>query len=169
MELLIPGLILVALMVWASTKIKKTAADAFKEEQIDTGAYSLRKPEGFLHVIGDEHHELMAYSREYGKGDSTGVRQATIELDILHDSSLENAIESIQQSAISSELTSRSEIEAELNTEETANESTVSAVYRIVATRDRVYRLRFAVLPEHKDDYLRRIDETFESFTIKHA
>ena len=169
MELLIPGLILVALMVWASTKIKKTAADAFQEELIETDAYSLRKPEGFLHVIGDEHHELMAYSREYGKGDNTGVRQATIELDILKDTSLENVTEWIQQSAISSEVTSRSETEAELNSEETANESTIHAVYRIVAKRDGVYRLRFAALPEHKDDYLRRIDETFESFTIKHA
>ena len=169
MELLIPGLILVALMVWASTKIKKTAADAFQEEHIETDAYALRKPEGFLHVIGDDNHELMAYSREYGKVDNTGVRQATIELDILHDSSVENAIESIRQSAVSTELTSRSETEAELNTEEAANESTVSAVYRIVARRDSVYRLRFAVLAEHKDEYLRRIDETFDSFTIKHA
>ena len=169
MELLIPGLILVALMVWASTKIKKTAADAFQEEFIETDAYSLRKPEGFLHVIGDEHHELMAYSREYGKGDNTGVRKATIELDILPDTNLENAIESIRQSAISTDITSRSETEAEVNTEETANESTVYAVYKIVEKRDSVYRLRFAVLSEHKDEYLRKIEEAFESFTIKHA
>ena len=32
MELLIPGLILVALMVYASTKIKKAAAAAFEPE-----------------------------------------------------------------------------------------------------------------------------------------
>src|SRR5688500_15102343 len=118
MELLIPGLILVALMVWASTKIKKTAADAFEEEFIETEAYSLRKPEGFLHVIGDEHHELTAYSREYGKGDNTGVRQATIELDILHDTSVENAIDGIQKSATSTEVMSRSETEAELHRSE---------------------------------------------------
>ena len=69
--LIILGLILVALMVWASTKIKKTAADAFEPEFIETDAYSLQKPEGFLHVIGDETHEFMAYSKDFGKGDES--------------------------------------------------------------------------------------------------
>ena len=167
MELLIPGLILVALMVWASTKIKKTAADAFEEEFIETDAYTLQKPEGFLHVIGDEEHELMAYSREYGKGDNTGIRQATIEIDIFPGTELDDAINAVRQSATSVDLSSRSETQCELVSEETANELTLSAVYKIVAASGDAYRLRFAVLPEHKTDYLRRIEETLESFTIK--
>lgn len=167
MELLIPGLILVALMVWASTKIKKTAADAFEPELIKTDDYSLQKPEGFLHVIGNEDHEFMAYSKDYGKGDKIGTRQATIELDVLRGEDLSAVRDSISRSAESFDVSVNTPGLSELSTKETANESVVSAFYKIVAAKDAIFRLRFAVLDEHKDDYLRRIDETFDSFTIK--
>lgn len=167
MELLIPGLILVALMVWASTKIKKTAADAFEPEFIETDAYSFQKPEGFLHVIGDEEHEFFAYSKEFGKGDATGIRQATIEIDVLRGEDLSAVRDSITGSAESFDVTVDTPALAELNSKETANESAVNAFYKIVAAEDAVFRLRFAVLDEHADDYLGRINETFDSFTIK--
>jgi hypothetical protein len=167
MELLIPGLILVALMVWASTKIKKTAADAFEPEFIETDAYSVQKPEGFLHVIGDEDHEFNAYSKDFGKGDNIGTRQATIEIDVFRGEGVGAVRDSITESAESFEITVDTAALCEINTEETANESVVSAFYKIVAADDSVFRLRFAVLPEHKDDYLRRIDDTLDSFTIK--
>ncbi|MEO8041611.1 MAG: hypothetical protein ABI646_03275 [Acidobacteriota bacterium] len=167
MELLIPGLILVALMVWASTKIKKTAADAFEPEFIETETYSLQKPEGFLHVIGAEEHEFMAYAKDFGKGDSTGIRQATIEIDFISGENVRAVRDSIRRAAINSELRAESGATCELLAEETANESSTSAFYKIVGAGDDVYRLRFGVLPEHKDEYLRRIDETLESFTIK--
>ena len=48
MEILIPGLILVGLMVWVSTRIKRNAAKAFEREEIETAEFSLTKPEGFL-------------------------------------------------------------------------------------------------------------------------
>src|SRR5687767_8261126 len=51
MELLIPGLILVALMVYASTRIKRTAAAAFDRETVDTEDFIIQKPEGFLHNL----------------------------------------------------------------------------------------------------------------------
>jgi len=167
MELLIPGLILVALMVWASTKIKKTAADAFEPEFIETDVYSLQKPVGFLHVIGDEDHEFMAYSKDFGKGDNVGTRQATIEIDVLRGDDVDAVRDSTTDSAESFDITVDTPALSELNTEETANESSVSAFYKIVAADNSVFRLRFAVLPEHKDDYLRRIDDTLDSFTIK--
>src|SRR5436189_43661 len=88
MELLIPGLILVALMAWASTKIKKRAADAFEAETVETDRYILQKPEGFLHVLGDSDHEFYAYSREFGEGTSSKIRRATIEIDVLRSANL---------------------------------------------------------------------------------
>src|SRR5215218_10285538 len=118
MELLIPGLLLVALMVWASTKIKKTAADAFEAEFIETENYSLQKPDGFLHVIGDEEHELRAYSKEFGKGDNTGIRQATIEIDVFRGSDLESVRNSVKEAASKSEVTHQTPNVCELNTEE---------------------------------------------------
>src|SRR3954462_6162642 len=78
MELLIPGLILVALMVWASTKIKRKAADAFSAEHIEGDGFTLEKPDGFLsksYVEGA--HLFDAYSKEYGTGTAADVRAAT--------------------------------------------------------------------------------------------
>jgi hypothetical protein len=167
MELLIPGLILVALMVWASTKIKKTAADAFEPEFIETADYSLQKPDGFLHVIGDEEHEFFAYSKDFGKGDNTGVRQATIEIDLFSSGDVSTVRDSITKSAESFDITIDTPELSEINTEETANESAVNAFYKIVAAGDAIFRLRFAVLNEYKDDYHGRVVETLDSFTIK--
>ena len=53
MEILIIGSLIVALMVYASTKIKRSAAQAFEEETIETDEFYLVKPEGFLNPIGN--------------------------------------------------------------------------------------------------------------------
>ena len=167
MELLIPGLILVALMVWASTKIKKSAADAFQAELIETDAYSLQKPEGFLHVLGDPEHELRAYSKENGKQSTSGERQATIELDVIPDRDIATVRDAIEMAASRFEVRTESANVCELEADEAATESHVNAFYKIVKSGSSVYRLRFAVLSEHKDEYLRRIQETLDSFTVK--
>ncbi len=170
MELLIPGLILVALMVWASTKIKKRAADAFESELIETDRYSLLKPEGFLHVIGDPDHELAAYSREFGENDKLGIRRATIELDVLPASDFETECESLRRIAKSADAVLENDAgdqTCRIKIEETANEITVDAVYKIVGARDAIYKLRFAVLPEHADEYLGRIDLALDNFIVR--
>ncbi len=70
MEILIIGVIVVALMVWASTRIKRSAAEAFEEEAIDTDDFSLVKPEGFLSPVeNDEYLAFYAYSKEFGEED----------------------------------------------------------------------------------------------------
>lgn len=167
MELLIPGLILVALMVYASTKIKKRAAAAFEPEFIETDTYTLEKPEGFLHVIGDPGHEFIAYSKEFGVGDDARHRQATIEIDVFSNDDLETVCEAISASADSHDVRSRSETTCIIETDETANETTVKGLYKVVATQTAVYRLRFSALAKHADDHLRRMNETVASFTVK--
>ncbi len=167
MEILIPGLILVALMVWASTKIKKRAADAFEAEFIETDTYSLQKPEGFLHVIGDPAHEFRAYSKEFGKDSNSGVRQATIEIDIFRDNDLTGVRDLTESSAAVTKIRAEGPDTFELETKETANEIDVDAVYKLVVRDNWVYRLRFAVLGEHSEDHLRKIEETVDSFTVR--
>ncbi len=167
MEILIPGLILVALMVWASTKIKKRAADAFEAELIETDEYRLNKPEGFLHVIGDEKHELSAYSKDFGKNDNSGIRQATIELDVFRGGVLNQIRDDVVGGSTDARVTSQTGTACEIDSEEAANEIPIRTFYKIVAAGDAVYRLRFAALSEHVDDYLRKIKETLDSFVIK--
>jgi hypothetical protein len=160
MELLIPGLILVALMVYASTKIKQRAAAAFDAEPIETDVYSIDKPEGFLHVIGSDKHLFEAYSREFGAHEDDGNRRATIEIDVLTDRSFLND-HPVEWDRTGPLRTGRFE------REETANDITLNAIYKIVETHDALYRLRFAVIAEHKDEYLDKISDTLDSFTVK--
>ena len=78
MELLIPGLILVALMAYVSTRIKKSAARAFEAEQITGDGFSLEKPDGFLVRTGAYDGLLFdAYSKDFGTGPAENVRAAT--------------------------------------------------------------------------------------------
>jgi hypothetical protein len=167
MEFLIPGLILVALMAWASTKIKKTAASAFEAETIETDNYSLQKPEGFLHVLVDSDHELYAYSKEFGEGPSSKLRRATIEIDILNNTSLAQVRNATKSSADDVEIVRETASECEMETEETANETSVRGFYKIIAAQNVVYRLRFAALSAHVNEYVERINNTLDSFSVR--
>src|SRR4051794_7750972 len=83
MEILIIGLILVALMVYASTRIKRTAAAAFERETIETDTYVIQKPEGYLHKLnGDPQFLFEAYSREFSKSDPK-LRLGTAKIDVI--------------------------------------------------------------------------------------
>ena len=166
MELLIPGLILVALMVYASTKIKKRAAEAFEPETIENQRYTLQKPEGFLHVIDSPRHDFEAYSKDYSDDDSS--RRATIEVDIIRDTDLKSVRESLRDGPAHFDVTEETENVCRIETEEAANENGLKVFYKLVDSRaGAVYRLRFAVMAKHEDEYLDRIEATLDSFTLK--
>lgn len=166
MELLIPGLILVALMVYASTRIKKRAAEAFEPETIETERYTLQKPDGFLHVIDSPRHDFEAYSKEYADDDSS--RRATIEVDIFRGTDLESVGESLRDASALFDVTKETENTWRVETEETANETGLKVFYKLVDTRaGPIYRIRFAVMAKHEDEYLDRIEEALNSFTLK--
>src|ERR1044072_6257842 len=77
MEILIIGIVVVALMAYVSTKIKKSAARAFEPETIETDEFIIVKPEGFINPINDESaFAFEAYSKEFGTGDAKNLRQA---------------------------------------------------------------------------------------------
>jgi len=166
MELLIPGLILVALMAYASTKIKKRAAEAFEPELIETDAYRIQKPEGFLHVINSPDHDFEAYSKEFDEGDFR-IRRAKIEVDVFRDNDMQGVVKLIRQNASRTEITSETGTVTMVEADEAANEISLNAVYKIVAGAEAIYRLRFAVINRHRDDYSDKIDDTLESFALK--
>ena len=85
MEILILGILIVALMVFVSTKIKKNAAQAFEREIIETEEFSLIKPEGLLHPLRDNSEfAFEAYSKEFGDEDLRNFWRANAEL-LVHD------------------------------------------------------------------------------------
>ena len=172
MEILIPGLFLVGFMIWASTKIKRNAAEAFEREEVETPEFSLVKPEGFLAPVDPAEGTLFsAYSRDFGRDESGRVRQAAIELRRFGDANLEEVCERVK--AESSGL-----IEEQfgvINEAKCANIVVATLVdgvpvdiyHKMIAARDAVFQLSVTVLPDHKEDYLRRIDELLASFTLK--
>lgn len=172
MELLIPGLILVALMVWASTKIKDKAAAAFVPETIETDEFEIRKPDGFLHVVNDDSGlAFRAYSKEYGKNELNGDRQATIELTMHRDSDIDRVSASIKED--NAVLTN---VQSYLDGGENAMTFVIDQAdseprrvrhYKLVARGKSVFELCFSVLYHYRDEFTVEIDETFTNFQAK--
>src|SRR5438067_6433543 len=99
MELLIPGLILVGLMVYASTRIKRSAARAFEAETVETAEFTLYKPDGFLSVLnGDPAYAFEAYSKDFGTGDDKNVRAARATIRVLDGIDLNKAVANVKNS-----------------------------------------------------------------------
>lgn len=169
MELLIPGLILVALMVWASTRIKKNAAAAYLEETVETDRFSIRKPEGFLSPVDPPAGTIFtAYSREFGEEPAESIRRALVEVTEQPEMSLPDARLLIAEN---SDIVSEGEAELFGDTKAVRIQATrledgteIKESYKLIDTGDSILQLRFSVISEHEDEYSRKIDEVLDSF-----
>ncbi len=171
MELLIPGLILVALMVYASTKIKKTAAAAFEAETIETDDFVLEKPEGFLNILNrDPALEVDAYSREFGVETTADIRQARIEVRHYRVCKMDEAIAILQEkSTIKSDI---SEVINErkyrlIEAERIEKGIGYCETFKLTEKGKDVFELKVIALEEKNDDISRKIDDIVLSFAVK--
>jgi hypothetical protein len=171
MELLIPGLILVALMVYASTRIKKTAAAAFEPESIETDKFVIEKPEGFLTVLnGDASLEYEGYSKEFGDDGAEDIKQARIEVRSFSDSKLVAAISRIK--AATKVVSNISEVIGEkkyaLIEAETTNKNIgMLEFYKIAESGGGVLELKVIALAETNPEVARKIETVVASFLVK--
>ncbi len=171
MELLIPGLILVALMVYASTRIKKTAALAFELEMIETDDFVIEKPEGFLSVIsGNPELDFEAYSREFGEDDATEVKQARVEVRLLENTRLGDAVARIKKS--SKVISNLSEVIGDrkyslIEAERVENGVGMLDFYKLTEVGPAVRQLRIIALNETNIDIARKIEKIAASFLVK--
>lgn len=171
MELLIPGLILVALMVYASTRIKKTAAAAFDAESIDNETFSLEKPDGFLTVLNGNPELLFeSYSRVFGDEPAENIRQARIEVRRLAASTPEKAAKGVG-----------SEAKVNSKTTEVVNERKYTLVeaeriekgigyvdlYKMTADGGDVVQLKITALEQTSEEIANKIQSLSSSFTVK--
>ncbi|MEQ1761874.1 MAG: hypothetical protein ABL984_01880 [Pyrinomonadaceae bacterium] len=172
MELLIPGLILVAVMVWLSTRIKKNAAAAFDAEGVETDRFSIRKPEGFLHVLNDDSGlAFRSYSKDFGKIGDKEVRRATIEIE----SHAGTDIESVK-SAIEGQAEEIAFYEAYLDAEEKAAWMTSSHIidggeyevsHKLVTRGADVWEARGKILAEYRKELTEIIEAALDSVRVK--
>jgi hypothetical protein len=177
MEILFVGGLLVALMVYVSTRIKKSAAAAFEREMIETESFRLVKPEGFINpVVENSKYAFEARSKDYGESRAgRDIPRANFTLSVLANGDFEKVCREAKDSScqILSEnlLTENTEgekkylLEAEQNSDDTERR-----VYRKIVENQRqqkVYDLKLSVLQEFRDEYNDKINEILEGFGTK--
>ncbi len=172
MELLIPGLILVALMIWASTRIKKNAAAAFAAETVETDEFVVEKPEGFLHVLNDESGlAFRSYSKEFGTVGKKEVRQATFEIEAHRDTSIEEVRNEIAESSESVEseqpYLDGGEKATVLTTKMIEDGAEFEVLTKLVSRGNDVYEARASVLSDHREENLGKMETAVERLRVK--
>ena len=176
MEILIVGAILVAVMVAVSTKIKKSAANAYIEETIKTDDFIIVKPDGFIHPLNENSkHAFAAHSKEMGKAEAEEFYQAEVKIKAFSDTSFDEATKKIKLSGnkILSEKTLDDPPQNQricfLETEETKNKTKIFSFWKIVENiqKGKIYELQIRVLEDFRDEYRERIDKMLESFAVR--
>lgn len=172
MEILIPGLMLVGFMIWASTRIKRNAARAFEREEIETPEFSIVKPEGFLSVVDPPGGLLFsAYSKEFGVEAAERIRRATAEISSFPDAHFDEITEraKVESNGTISEQTSiiNGRKCANIVMERLEQGVVLESHYTIASSPEAVHQLVVSVLPEYKDEFQSRIDTLLGSFSVK--
>ena len=172
MEILIPGLILVALMVFLSTKIKKSAAKAFEEEQVETDEFRLTKPAGFLWPLDDEKDGLVwsARSKELGEGINSKIRRATAEIRRRPERNMDQAAKIIASGM--DEVKEGPDIAADrksisFNGFESVGDVRFASFHKVISGPKGVLDLNVRALYDHADNFMGGMEELRESFSSR--
>lgn len=147
MEIWIVGGIIVALMIYASTKIKKLSAQAYEREIIETNEFSIIKPEGFLNPV-ESKFAFEAYTKDFGTDEAEEIRQAHVALTI--KDTPDPGSEDLTETQISDE-----------------KGVSMKIFRRLVRRNHKIYELTAIVLEENLADLEGKINEMLKSFTVK--
>ena len=171
MELLIPGLLLVALMVYASTRIKRVAAEAFEAESIERDAFTIEKPVGFLNVIAPKSPFLLeGYTKEFGVEDRSDIKQAKYEIRLRTHTNLKQLVKEITSDK--KVISNSTEVVNEIKYQQIAIENERSGIsyidhYRLTETKDGVFQLKIVTLIELSDDISAGVETMLSTFRLK--
>lgn len=171
MEFVIPGLILVALMVYASTKIKRRAAEAFEPEHIETEQFLIEKPDGFLNVLNrDPSLELDIYSKQYGSDEASGFRAARVELRIYQKRTLAFATKALEESTkVTSKVSEMIDGKKYIVLEAESVEKGLGfrEIYKLAEKGGRVFELKLRTLEDADGDIAAKAEQMLVSFEVK--
>lgn len=176
MEIWFVGIIVVALMIYASTKIKKSAATAYEPEEIEAEDYRLTKPAGYLHPFKDDStFAFEAYTKEFGDEESKNFRRSRATLKITSDSDFETVCKQAKKTA--DKITAKRFVEdtpAEqkifyLETAKSENGVEFSTMWKIVESRARrkIYQFQVSFLEEFREDWAESARALVASFEVK--
>jgi len=166
------GVILVALMVFVSTKIKKSAAQAFEQEAIETEDFKITKPNGFINPINEDSAVAFeAYTKELGENEAKNFRQAQANLRIIRDSNFEAVCGNAKASA--DKILSESAFENPrvylLESERIEKGVSIISSWKIVENiqKRKIYELKISIIEAYREDYATRANEMINSFIVE--
>ncbi len=176
MEILIVGVVIVALMAYVSTKVKKSAAEAFEREEIETETFRITKPEGFLHPLNDESaFAFEAYTKDLGTDEARNIRRARATLRVFSNLDFQTICKDTKNSC--GKILSKRYVEDApdghktflLESEKTETEVTNFSSWKIIENRQqkKIYELQVAVLEDYREELADKIDEMIASFKVK--
>jgi hypothetical protein len=169
MEILIIGVFVVALMIYTSTRIKKSAAQAYEEETVETDEFSLVKPEGFLNPIRRESEfAFEAYSKDYGEDDAETIRQGLITVKVFTDQKFAQVCKLTRQSV--DQVLSEENVDNRtfwLKGIKTEKDIDTEIYHKIIAENQKVFDLKITLLAKVEADYIERTEKALESFRVK--
>lgn len=148
MEIWIIGIIIVGLMVYVSTRIKKESKRAYQAEVFETEHLQIEKPEGFLIPIAeDSPYVFEARSKEFGNDEATDFYQCLATI-IVKDG--------IQAAGVFEETTEIKGV-------------TFDRFRKVLPYPPKkvTFELVIDVLPEFKEKFQEKIAEMIDSLTLK--
>lgn len=176
MEILIIGGVLVALMIFVSTKIKKSAAQAFESEVIEKENFRLVKPDGFIHPLReDSDYVFEAYSKEFGEKNERNIWRAQIYISVLEGLNFNSACKIIKKEdgKILSEKVLKDTADGEkvclIEKEISKDDTAFFEFQKIIESRkqQRIYNLKILVLKPFRQEFEEKVDELISSFQLK--
>ena len=176
MEILIIGGILVALMVLVSTKIKKSAAQAFERETIETEDFRFVKPDGFINPLREiSDYAFEAYSKEFGEKNERNIWRAQVYLTVSEGMKFNTVCKDIKKKdgKLLSEKFLKDSADGEkiclIERETSKDDAEFFEFRKIVESRkqEKTYDLKILVLKSFRADYIGRVDEFINSFQLK--
>ena len=128
MEIFIIGAIIVAIMAYVSTKVKRAASEAYEQENVETADFRITKPDGFIIPVKEQSDYLFeAYSKEYGDDDLADKFNQCWAIVVEKDG---NLAEEISES------------------ERVEDNITIKTLTKILTNQDKSFQLEISLLPE---------------------
>ena len=169
MEILIPGLILVALMIYTSTKIKAAAAQALEPELVETDDFLISKPAGFINILSPDDGLLFhAYTKEFAD-DAPAFRRAQATVRSIGDSDARQIYNELKQTADPTSYEAKGGVDdLDFTVKVVENDVRLIRAVKLLRNYRHVYRLQFDTPEECSNDYNDAMHEMIDTFRLKH-
>lgn len=166
---------LVGLMVFVSTRIKRAAAEAYEPETIDKTEFAIEKPQGFLYPLNAEtEFPFEAYSSDYGERGTRNIWRARTRLRLSDGLNVRKIIDEARQSETGLsekklEDLPDGQIGSILRSYKDEDEIEYRILRKIVGdkTANQTWELRTTILSQYEDQYTDKACEMMASFELK--